>query len=481
MKKTGLLLIAFCILLSGCAVNKGSENISSTSSLSSFFEKTDESGEASDISVSSSCASSDNGAAEDVSASSSDSSSKEIAEGGVSSDISSGTENQPENSDVPEWSKYGLQVTDEGVVTLGGADYYGMGVNFFDPINIMRIVGERWLEEYFKALSEGDVPYIRMKFGLFYATEVSVLYDEKSRDEFLSNLDKIVKMAEKHNVGIIASLIWNANIYPDYCGETLDMIADPNSKSVKEATKYVTDIVKRYRQSPAIWAWEIGNELDLACDTWYFTNKNGKQELFTYKYVQAYYELMGKAIRENDPYRMIVGGSSVRSSSYALANSQGQDWTVNNFTGWKLTFERYTPAPLDSISLHYPADSHIKTVMDVAKELKIAVFIGEYISSALYNNPYDKESPQEQPLEKAEQDALYKALEIFDKQGVQLSCIWQFGRCVETEDNSSIELGIVYNRGQVQNYYAFEKIGEYNRKYVAQGKSKASEYWKNAK
>lgn len=83
--------------------------------------------------------------------------------------------------------------------------------------------------------------------------------------------------------------------------------------------KYIEEVVGRYKYSPAIYAWEIGNELNLAVDikNTEFIGTDGTKKMFTSEMLTAYYKLIGDAIRKEDPYRMITGR---RRGSEALFN-----------------------------------------------------------------------------------------------------------------------------------------------------------------
>jgi hypothetical protein len=53
---------------------------------------------------------------------------------------------------------------------------------------------------------------------------------------------------------------------PDAVGEHHDQWENPKSKTIGTMRQYVGDIVGRYKDSPAIWAWEFGNEPNLSVD-----------------------------------------------------------------------------------------------------------------------------------------------------------------------------------------------------------------------
>jgi hypothetical protein len=85
------------------------------------------------------------------------------------------------------------------------------------------------------------------------------LYDEHP-DDYFSRLDLIVREAEKRGLGLIPSLFWSVVSAPDYMDEPLRALGDPESRSCQFIRRYATNVVMRYKDSPAIFGWEFGNE-----------------------------------------------------------------------------------------------------------------------------------------------------------------------------------------------------------------------------
>ena len=59
------------------------------------------------------------------------------------------------------------------------------------------------------------------------------------------------------------SLFWFSATVLDIVGEPLDRWANPQSKTQAFMREYVREVVTRYRDNPAIWVWEFGNEYSL--------------------------------------------------------------------------------------------------------------------------------------------------------------------------------------------------------------------------
>lgn len=419
----------------------------------------------------------------------------------TSDPVSNGTsDSAPDNADTPikllkkpadikenDFSEYGLQVNSDGVITLNGKPYYGMGVNFHPAFHlaldkVFYNDTHTDLEAHFKTLSKSGIPVLRINFNIFYGNQVFHWNDSDKKDKWFGAMDYIVSLAEKYNIGIIASLFWNINTFLDYTGETMDMITVPDSASTKLRMKYVKEVVGRYKYSPAIWAWEIGNELNLAVDLQQtkFIASDGTERIFSSDMLTAYYKLIGDAIREEDPYRMITGGDAApRTSSMALYRTQGASWSPkNDYNGNKQAFEWYTPSPLNTVSIHYPELSLMKDYVKAAKELKIGLYIGEF-HGTLFENPGDKTNPEENTEEALEQSSWYEMRDTYIDLGVQLVTYWCYGSYTQnrTKDPASLELGVL--DGYTNNYYVCEGIREANERYLAEGKADTPAYWGN--
>lgn len=395
---------------------------------------------------------------------------------------------KPKDIKETDFSGYGLQVNEEGTITLNGKPFYGYGVNFHPAFHLAldkQFFGDMHtdIEAHFKKLASEGIPVMRINFNVFYGKDVGLWDKAASKDRWFGAMDYIIALAEKYNIGIIASLFWDVNAFCDYTGDKLDMITSPDSASTLLRMKYIKEVVGRYKYSPAIYAWEIGNELNLAVDikNTEFIGTDGTKKMFTSEMLTAYYKLIGEAIRKEDPYRMITGGDAApRLCSMALWRSGGNIWQPNNsYEENRTTFEWYTPAPLNTISLHYPELEYMEDYVKIAKELKIGLYVGEF-HSTLFDNPGDKISPEENEREAYEQSTWYEIRDTFERLGVQLTTYWCYGSYSQARriDSASLELGVL--DGYVNNCYVNEGLKEVNEKFISEGKNDAVSYWNSA-
>ena len=162
----------------------------------------------------------------------------------------------------------------------------------------------------------------------------------------------------------------------------------------------------------------------------------------------------------------------------ALWRSGGNVWQPNNsYDENKTTFQWYTPAPLDTISLHYPELEYMEDYVKIAKELKIGLYVGEFHSTLFHDNPGDKISPEENENEAREQSTWYEIRDTFERLGVQLTTYWCYGSYSQARriDSASLELGA--DGGIVQNLYIRDGINRANSFYQKNGMADTAAYW----
>ena len=270
-------------------------------------------------------------------------------------------------------SHLGLHVADGGEIRLAGKRFCGFGVNYFGAF------AHYWYADYdntpfveaFTKLKEYGVDFVRMPFGGYWTDYYEAFAQDP--DAVLRYLDRVVEEAEKAHIGIIVSLFWHDTALPLYLGEHRSSMGDPESKTVKFALDYTAAIVSRYADSPAVWAWEIGNEYNLSadlCDTadWNWLSGYPGEEPSGFDYYSSdemimFYTLIGSKIREYDGWRMIeTGNGEMRPFAKASAersrkmiknkHSWTVDWTTNTRSEFDEMNARMTPDPLDTLCFH---------------------------------------------------------------------------------------------------------------------------------
>ena len=159
-------------------------------------------------------------------------------------------------------SSPGLSVKN-GRFLLHGKPYRGVGANYFDLfLRILRNPADHSSLEGLGTLAKAGVPFVR--FGGPYFTKEWQKY-LSDKEGYFAVMDQVVKSAESNGIGLIPSLFWRPDL-PELVGEHGNAWSDPKSRTMALMRAYVTEMVTRYGNSPAIWAWEMGNEWSLKAD-----------------------------------------------------------------------------------------------------------------------------------------------------------------------------------------------------------------------
>ena len=206
---------------------------------------------------------------------------------------------------------------------------------------------------------------------------------------------------------------------------------------------YIQQVVSRYVNSPAIWAWELGNEYSLAVDLPNAADNRppvvpslgtpatrSAEDDLSSEMVRAATVAFATEIRKIDATRPITTGHSLPRASAQHQHTElswGQD-SVEEFRA-NLTF--MTPDPNDLVSIHvYPelkgkrfgaeGLSYAQVLEEAFQASRAAgkgLFVGEF------GAPPDNEAPWTPETAMAEGLALFKAIE---DSPVQLAAYWVF-------------------------------------------------------
>lgn len=157
----------------------------------------------------------------------------------------------------------GLYVKD-GVIMLGDKPFYGIGTNYYEIA--YKFITDPIADDFeagIKKVKEQKIPYIRVRFSSYAGEGMDVFYDNPAM--FFRGMDRVVELCEQYKIGIIADLAWTTMYYKTEGQTTQDFITTADGEGFQKMISYMQTIVKRYKNSPAIWGWEVGNEFNLAC------------------------------------------------------------------------------------------------------------------------------------------------------------------------------------------------------------------------
>jgi len=321
-----------------------------------------------------------------------------------------------------------LKVQD-GRFVRDGRPYRGVGVNYFDlfirvlnaPTNTESLAG-------LKALGESGIPFAR--FSLGYGTkDLKRYFDDPAA--YLAALDTVVRCAETNRVGLIPSMFWTFKEFPDLAGEPRDQWGNPDSETHRRMRRLVADVVQRYRASPAIWGWELGNEPNLAADlpnAAQFRKKGGtERDDVRSKDMVVMLAGFAKEVRRHDPERPVFAGHSHPRAS-AWHNTAENSWKPDSREQTLEIIRRDNPEPLDTHSLHVYAThdvtkelagwatnhvDYLGPVVAQARALKRPVWIGEF------GLPYKGD-------EEEIRAKFVGLIDAMERTGVDLAAVWVF-------------------------------------------------------
>ena len=122
--------------------------------------------------------------------------------------------------------------------------YRGFGVNYCDLFQDLldQPDKERTLEGL-RFLGQKKIPFVRFWAGGFGPPDWKLYFQDK--DEWFRRMDRVVQTAEESGVGLIPSLFWRTETFPDLFDETLSAWDDPNSKTRKFMASYTAEVVSR--------------------------------------------------------------------------------------------------------------------------------------------------------------------------------------------------------------------------------------------
>lgn len=336
----------------------------------------------------------------------------------------------------------GLSVSASGELLLNGEPFRGVGVNYFNAFTRTLDDGGADDTSYhrgFAYLQERKIPFIRFAVNGYWPKNWN-LY-RHNPDRFFQNLDDFVKAAEKHGIGLIPSFFWHTPTVPDLVGESVNQWGNPNSQTTRLMRKFVREVVVRYRDSPAIWGWEQGNEVNLLVD---LPGENdhlppvvpalgtpatrSRQDKLYSRHLVVMMEEFAREVRKYDRTRIVISGNAIaRPAAYHLWHNKS--WDVDKQSQYVEILAAHNPDPLDVISIHlYPAsakdgyfadeeadlDKLIATSMEASRIHGKPLFLGEFGTQEVHFGP-----------ELARQ--LYtQLLAAIERNNVPLAAMWVF-------------------------------------------------------
>jgi hypothetical protein len=317
-----------------------------------------------------------------------------------------------------------VQVRD-GQVLKDGRPYRAIGVNYFDAFyRTLKKPSDTSYDAGFKSLNDHEIPFARFMACGFWPVDMA-LY-QKDPEAYFRLLDQVIASAQTHHVGLVPSLFWNPSTIPDLVGEPCNRWGDPNSKTIAFMRAYTAQVVERYKNSPAIWVWEFGNEYMLSADlpnaaqhrppahpTLGTPEKRTAEDDWTHDMIRTALSEFAKEVRRHDPLRPISSGNALPRSS-AWHQWKEHSWKSDNPDQFSIMLAGDNPDPIDLLSVHAYSDNLVRVMPtgEAARTLKKPLFIGEFGLPG----PVDPKSRQR----------FFDLLAKVEQSGAPLCALWNF-------------------------------------------------------
>jgi hypothetical protein len=255
-----------------------------------------------------------------------------------------------------------------GLLLKGGQPYRGVGANYLSLFSRL-LVNPHDTSGFsnLTALARAQIPFVRFMCGGFWPNDHQLYLT--NRPDYFVRLDRVVRCAETNGIGLIPSLFWQLALVPDLVGEPVSELGNPQSKTIAFIRRYTEEVVTRYKDSPAIWGWEFGNEYDMACDLpddWKWgggpavapqmgtpAHRTARDKL-TFAHLRVAFAAFTETVRRFDRTRLLISGNNMPFNG-AWHNAHEKNWNTDSPAQFSEILLRNNPDPLDVISVHlYP-------------------------------------------------------------------------------------------------------------------------------
>jgi hypothetical protein len=305
-----------------------------------------------------------------------------------------------------ETTPRGLTANEGGVLVRAGRPFRGIGVNYLDAFSRLLVLPEPGPDDLarvragLEALAKYGIPFARIMGCGYWPVENRLYFDDKA--EYLRRFASVVDLAEETGIGLIPSLFWHTATATDLMDEPRNRWGDPTSRTHAFMRGYVRDVVGRWADSPAIWAWEFGNEYNLDADLPNASEwrppvvpelgtrlSRDERDDLTHEHIHTAFRAFAREVRRHDPHRIILSGNAAPRPS-AWHQREYLSWDQDSREEFAEILRYENPDPLDALSVHQyeQTERRFGTEVSVADFLRICVreslkarkplFVGEF-------------------------------------------------------------------------------------------------------
>lgn len=283
-----------------------------------------------------------------------------------------------------------------GLLVKDGKPFRGIGVNYFDCFyRTLANPKDTSYREGFKVLKEHGIPFARFMACGYWPKDNELYLTDKQA--YFKLMDGVVKSAEEQGIGLIPSFFFCYSTVPDIVGEPMIEWGNPKSKTIAFMRGYTREMVTRYRNSPAIWGWEFGNEIMLAADlhseqhrppvwpTLGTAKTRSKLDELTSEAARYAQTAFAEEVRKLDKDRIILSGNAFpRASAWHL--SAEQSWKQDSREQFADALLRDNADPMDVICVHLYPDflTRFDRALTYAELLRVSLDIAAKAGKPLF-------------------------------------------------------------------------------------------------
>ena len=287
----------------------------------------------------------------------------------------------------------GLSVSTNGVLLLDGRPYRGFGVNGYDLFarTLSDASTTNQLDAFFLPLARRGIPFVRFAACGYWPNDWGLF--QTNRSAHFARMDAVVEAARRHRIGLIPSFFWHGPTLSDLAGEPFSAWGSTNSATHGRMHEYTSEMVRRYRDNPAIWAWEFGNEHNLPADlpnaadhrpsvapSLGTPEKRTAADEISLEQFRTGLKAFAEEVRRLDPTRALLSGNAFPRIS-AWHQEHGRTWTRDTPEQFAKAFAADHPGPVDVLSgrLYEESDlSRLGLAMAASRNLRKPLFVGEF-------------------------------------------------------------------------------------------------------
>ncbi|MEN8156883.1 MAG: cellulase family glycosylhydrolase [Bacteroidota bacterium] len=347
----------------------------------------------------------------------------------------------------------GLYVED-GKFKKEGKEIYGIGINYFNLFyrDVAKMAWEGKCDtssfEGLRKLSEAGIPFVRFNMGGYWPIDYTNTY-LADKELYFEHLDRVIKKAEQLDIGLIPSVFWNFITIPDLQGEHMDQYGNDDSKTIEFIRSYTREVVERYKNSPAIWGWEFGNEMSLYADLGEWqpefpiyvaggtpASRDPERDYLKGAYAVNAFEEFAEVVRLYDQTRPIFSGNA-QPRPYIWNNTHGNPGGTDTEAQYKEIILRDNPDPMNTITIRGYYGEHYEKPLGITD---YDVLVGKFMAwSAEFGRPlFIGEFGANEDYAGTEQTYQDRINTIVGHK-VQLSAVWNFDMAYQTEWSITFE------------------------------------------